>query len=108
MMGEEPVKWECAVCGSPMKVKGQCEVCAPEEFQPEYFWAFMTLAVHLYTLATGHDSIRIPLKLLKKFDPNDCPDVIWDPVEKAWVMRNKAIEEKSQIIVAGHSLLNKN
>ena len=79
-----------------------------EEFQPEYFWAFMTMAIEIIKQATGMERLTINLKLLKKFDPEDCPDVFWDPVEKAWVMRNKPMKNKSQIMVSGHSLLNKN
>lgn len=86
----------CAVCGRPMKVAGKCELCAMEEFEPAYFWAFMTLMAELVHQATGKTEVFLSKKMLEKFDPIEAPKLKWDPTTDSWILQ---IAEESRVVI---------
>ena len=107
-MSEKQVQWICAVCNSPMETKGKCEKCQPPwDFKPEYFWAFMTMMLHMHGKATqGAERFAISLEQLEKFDPEQSPEVKWEPATKSWVIENQPNTAESHVIIATPNKLN--
>ena len=103
---KEEENYTCAVCNGPMEVKGECPNCKPPAgFEPKYFWAFMTMLTHIACVATRKDRVSISLEHLEKFDPKECPNIFWDPENKAWVIQNKPMAEESVIIAVSQKVL---
>ena len=63
---------------------------APEapEFLPQFFWAFVSLL--LYKVG-GIECVT--QKQLEKFNPDHCPDVMYDHEKKAWIMKLKDVDK---------------
>lgn len=96
-------KYTCAVCGTPMKVEGKCEVCALEEFHPKYFHAFMALVAGMLHNATGQTEVHISKELLDKFPIEEAPKWKWDPTTDNWIL--ELVEKPPVIIEVGKKIM---
>ena len=102
-MNDEDTQYACAVCETPMKVAGKCEVCALEEFKPEYFWAFMALMAGMIHQASGQTQLHISKKLLEKFPIEQAPKLKWDPTTDNWILQ--LVKETPVIIEVSKKIL---
>ena len=72
------------------------------DFLPAYFWAFATLL--LYKVG---EIECISQEQIEKFDIDNYPDVMYDHVKKAWVMKLKKGVDQPVIVTVPKKILRK-